>query len=176
MTAGAGGININGGSVGGSLFAEGSSAFIGNPAGSGAINIRGGAIAGVVGVYGGTVNLTGGSDAGGLFATFFGTFNIYGYNLGESLLASDVYVSAPAYDEFYGNWFYDVYGLSGALEDGTSLAGTDLYVSDFIVPQVNLINVPEPGNAGLLAGLLAVGLYGRQSLIRRKRASRSVVS
>ena len=66
--------------------------------------------------------------------------------------------------------FYDIYALLGTLEDGTFLAGTDLYVSDYIVPQVNLINVPESGNFALL---VAVSLGGMLSFVRRKRAARS---
>jgi hypothetical protein len=103
-----------------------------------------------------TVNVRGGSISGSLYATDSGILNLFGTGLGSTLVNSN-YQNA-----------YSQYILSGNLQDGTSVSGTNLYVQNGTGAEVNFIaaGVPEANSLALLGWL---GLTGA-ALLRRQRS------
>jgi hypothetical protein len=158
-------INVSGGTMG-TLVANGSTDYLGNPLGSCIVNITGGTVTGDISAFNeGILNFYGGTFGGTLRAAEGGTINIYGSGLVSSLLNPNA-----------GNG-YSLYALSGMLEDGTVLTHADLRVRNDGVTyghsSFNLINAtPEPGGLALLLGSGACSISVLR--IRRKRRMKSL--
>jgi len=155
-------INVSGGTMG-TLVANVTTDYQGNPLGSCIVNVTGGTVTGDINAFNdGILNLYGGVFGGALRAAEGGTLNIYGSGLVASLLNSNAANG------------YSVYALSGTLDDGTVLANADLKVRNDGVTyghsSFTLVNAtPEPGAYTLMLGLGVSGV----GLWRRRRVSRS---
>jgi len=145
-------VNVYGGIVG-ALVANTNSSFAGDTLGSCVVDVFGGTFeagSDVTAFNDGILNLRGGliqSDF--LRAAEGGTLNIFGTNLVAQLINPT------------GDNGYSIYTLSGLLADGSSINGVEMRIRNDGVTYghstFNLINVPAPGAAAILAvgGLLA---------------------
>lgn len=145
-------VNVFGGTVG-TLVANGATDYLGRPIGSCEANVFGGSFSagndltafneGVLNIHGGLI------QSAFIRAAEGGTLNIYGTSLAAQLI--------NAHDPNG----YSVYSLSGLLADGNSINGLEMRIRNDGVTYghstFNLISVPTPGAAGVLAigGLLA---------------------
>ncbi len=138
---------VTGGSIGGYLDARNSST----------INVSSGSIASsLIASESNTVNVSGGSIGGGLYAYDSGTINLFGVGL-KAVLTN------PNYGD------YSKYTLMGSLNDGTSVNGKFLYLSNGSNARFTLNNPPPPKPRQVTP---FVGLVGAGLLLGKRRGSR----
>jgi hypothetical protein len=145
-------VNVFGGTVG-TLVANGNTDYLGNTIGSCEANVFGGSFSagndltafneGVLNIHGGLI------QSAFIRAAEGGTLNIYGTNLAAQLINP------------HDPNGYSIYHLAGLLADGSPISGLEMRIRNDGVTYghstFNLINVPAPGAAGVLAmgGVLA---------------------